>query len=245
MNEKKRAVALRWARPAATVLLLALLAGAYLFSGTFRAGVNEGLAALVSGDAGALRDYILRFGAWAPVVSAGLMVLQALLAFVPSFLLGFANGLAFGAFWGGMLSLLSAMLASAICFFLARFLGREPIETFAGRDALGRADHFFERYGAYAVLIARLIPVVSFDAVSYAAGLTKMGFWRFLVATTVGMAPATFLYSYLGQSAPGYLSLLLAVFGIFVAAALGTALLRHRLRGKPLRRFPDEDRKVR
>jgi uncharacterized membrane protein YdjX (TVP38/TMEM64 family) len=232
MNEKKRAVALRWARPAATVLMLALLAAAYLFSGAFRGGVNEGLAALVSGDAGALRDYILQFGAWAPLVSAGLMVLQALLAFVPSFLLGFANGLAFGAFWGGVLSLTSAMLAAAICFYLARALGRTPIEALVGRDSLGRADRFFERYGAYAILTARLIPVVSFDAVSYAAGLTKMGFWRFLGATTIGMAPATFLYSYLGQSAPGYLSLLLAVFGVFVAAALGVALFRRRRRGK-------------
>lgn len=221
---------MRRARPAFTAAILLLLAAAYALSETFRAEVNRGVAALVGGDAVALRDYILGYGAWAPVVSAGLMVLQGLLAFIPSFLLGFANGLAFGAFWGGMLSLTSAMLAAVVCFYVARGLGRGAVEALAGRGSLEEADRWFARYGAYAVLAARLIPVVSFDAVSYAAGLTRMGVWRFLLATTIGMAPATFVYAYLGQSAPEYLRYVLAVFGLLVVGAIVAALLRRRKR---------------
>jgi len=224
----------RWLRPAFTVLFLAVFGVAYLLSGSFRAEVDRAIGVLASGNIEALRDYILSYGAWAPVISAALMVLQALLAFLPSFVLAFANGLAFGAFWGGMLSLASAALAAAISFGIAHVLGRALVEAIIGKNSLGTADRWFARYGAYAVLIARLVPVVSFDAISYAAGLTRMGFWRFLVATTIGMVPATFVYSYLGQRAPQYIDVLLIVFGIIVAGAVVTAVVRRRLRGKPV-----------
>ena len=221
-----------WIRPAVTVALLGVLLIIYLVSDAFRGEVNRAVGVLGSGDTGALRDYILSYGAWAPVVSAALMVLQALAAFVPSFLLGLANGLAFGAFWGGMLSLVSAAVAAAISFGIARAVGRAPVEALVGRGSLGSADRWFERHGAYAVLVARLIPVVSFDAISYAAGLTRVGFWRFLGATTVGMAPATFVYSYLGERAPRFAGVLLVVFGVFVAAAVVGAVVRRRRRGR-------------
>ena len=221
-----------WIRTAVTLALLAVLLVLYLVSDAFRGEVNRAVRVMGSGDTGALRDYILSYGAWAPIVSAALMILQALAAFVPSFLLGLANGLAFGAFWGGMLSMVSAALAAAICFGIARAVGRAPVEALVGRESLGSADRWFERYGAYAVLVARLIPVVSFDAISYAAGLTKMGFWRFLGATTIGMAPATFVYSYLGERAPRLAGVLLVVFGLFVAVAIVSAVVRRRRRGK-------------
>ncbi len=237
MSEEKTgrsgARTVRWVRPALTVGLIAALGVLYLLSQSFRGEVNRAAEVLASGDIGAVRDYILSYGAWAPVISAALMVLQALLAFLPAFIIAFANGLAFGAFWGGMLSLGSAALAAAICFGISHALGRTVAETILGKKSLGATDRWFARYGAYAVLFARLIPIISFDAVSYAAGLTRMNFFKFLLATTVGMAPATFVYSYLGQRAPQYIELLLVVFGVIVAAGVVAALIR-RSRGKKI-----------
>ena len=60
------------------------------------------------------------------------VVLQALVAPVPSFLITFANGLAFGVFWGWMLSLFGHVLAAAVCFDLTLFRPR------AGRGARGQ-----------------------------------------------------------------------------------------------------------
>lgn len=222
--------AAKWLRPALTLALILVFGVLYLVVEPFREEVDRAVEVLVSGDVEALRDYILSYGAWAPIVSAGLMVLQALLAFLPSFILAFANGLAFGAFWGGLLSLASAAVAAAISFGIAHALGRTLVEAMVGRQSLGVADKWFVRYGAYAVLVARLIPVVSFDAISYAAGLTRMSFLRFLLATTVGMAPATFVYSYLGQRAPQYINVLLVVFGIAIAAAIVWSLVRRKKR---------------
>jgi uncharacterized membrane protein YdjX (TVP38/TMEM64 family) len=218
--------AVRWARFGLTLGALALFGLFYAFSGDFREETNRAVGILGRGDVGALREYILSFGAWAPVVSASLMVLQALAAPLPAFVLAFANGLAFGAFWGGMLSLVSAAGAAALSFWISRLLGRTPVEALVGASSLGSADRWFERWGVYAVLAARLIPIVSFDVVSYAAGLTRMRFWGFMLATTVGMAPATFLYSYLGERAPQYVQILLVAFGVVIAAAVIAAVVR-------------------
>ena len=95
---------------AAPVVLL------YLLSEGFRAEVNRALGVLGRGDIEGLRDYILSFGALAPVASCFLIVLQALAAPVPSFVITFANGLAFGLFWGWPLSVFGHVLAATVCF---------------------------------------------------------------------------------------------------------------------------------
>ncbi|MEJ7873002.1 MAG: TVP38/TMEM64 family protein [Rubrobacteraceae bacterium] len=225
---------IRQVRLALALGLLAAFGLAYLLSATFRSEANQAAGILYRGDISGLRDYILSFGAWAPVVSALLMIFQALVAPLPAFVLTFANGLAFGTFWGGMLSLGSATLAAAISFWLARALGRGPVEALVGNAGLESADRWFARWGVYAVLIARLVPILSFDVISFAAGLTRMGFWGFLIATAVGAAPATFVYSYLGGRAPQYVQVLLVVFGVVIAGAVVDAIVRRRRQGKPV-----------
>ena len=223
---------IRWVRFALGLVVLAAFGLAYLLAEGFRSEVDRAVVILGRGDVAGLKEYILSFGAWAPIVSALLMILQALVAPLPAFVLSFANGLAFGTFRGGMLSLVSASLAAAVSFCIARFLGRGPVEALIGREHLGAADRWFLRWGAYAILVARLVPVVSFDIISYAAGLTSMRFWRFMLATVVGMAPATFAYSFLGQQAPQYVQVLLVVFGLVIAGAVVAAVLRRRRQGK-------------
>ncbi len=82
------------------------------------------------------------------------------------------------------------------------------------------------------MLIARLVPIVSFDIISYAAGLTPMRFRDFLGATLVGMAPATFLYAYLGEQAPQYVQVLLIAFGVVIVVAAILAGFRRWQRSK-------------
>ncbi|MDP9311213.1 MAG: TVP38/TMEM64 family protein [Chloroflexota bacterium] len=200
----------------------------YLLSDTVRLQTNRAVSMLVAGDIGGVRDFILSFGVWAPIVSALLMILQALAAPLPAFVIGFANGLAFGAFWGGMLSLVSAIAAAALSFGLAQALGRSAVQGLIGKAGLESADRWFARYGVYAVLVARLVPIVSFDVISYAAGLTRMSFWGFLGATVLGMLPATFLYSYLGEQAPQYVWVLLLAFVIVIVGVAIAAIIRRR-----------------
>ena len=222
------------ARLALVLAAVAAFGLAYLLSAEFRTEVGRAAGILYRGDIAGLRDYILSFGAWAPIVSALLMVFQALVAPLPAFVLTFANGLAFGGFWGGLLSLSSAAMAAAISFWLARALGRGPVEALMGKAGLESADRWFERWGAYAVLVARLIPILSFDVVSFAAGLTRIRFPRFFAATVVGAAPATFVYSYLGERAPMSVQVLLVAFGVVIACAVVATVVRRRRQSKSL-----------
>jgi uncharacterized membrane protein YdjX (TVP38/TMEM64 family) len=200
----------------------------YLLSEGFRSEINRALGMLGRGDIAGIKVYILSFGVWAPVASCFLMVLQALVAPVPSFLITFANGLAFGVFWGWMLSLFGHVLAAAVCFGISRALGRGPVEVLVGNVGLESADRWFARWGGYAVFAGRLLPGVAFDVISYAAGLTRMEFRSFMVATALGIFPQTFLYSYLGRQAPQYVGLFFGISGLVIFGVAAVAVIRYR-----------------
>ena len=150
-----------------------------------------------------IKGYILSFGIWAPIISFLLMLFQSVVAPLPAFLITFANAALFGWVKGAILSWASAMAGAILCFFIARCLGRSSVEKLTSRWALENIDEFFKGYGSYAILIARLLPFISFDIVSYAAGLTSMEFWSFFWATGVGQLPATLIYSYVGEMLVG------------------------------------------
>jgi uncharacterized membrane protein YdjX (TVP38/TMEM64 family) len=224
------------ASTAAAVGAVAAGVGVYLLVPGVRSGIDPAVRALSAPDARtaveAFRAYVLGFGAWAPAVSAALMVLQAVVAPLPAFVITFANGAVFGWAWGALLSWSSATAGAALCFWIARALGRPPVERLLGGGAvLDAADRFFARYGKAAILLARLLPFVPFDAISYGAGLTSTRLGAFLVATAIGQLPATLLYSYLGESVTGSVSALFWVFSIVTALVVigwiaGPRLLR-------------------
>ncbi|OUM86158.1 MAG: hypothetical protein BAA01_01475 [Bacillus thermozeamaize] len=209
--------------------LIGLFLLVYLGNGEFQAAVNHAAAVMAQADVEAFRNYLLSFGPLAAVVSGLLMVFQSVIAPLPAFVITFSNGLLFGWFWGAVLSWSSAMAGAVLCFYLAKFFGRPLVEKLVSRTALDWADRFFAQYGSYAIFIARLVPVVSFDLVSYAAGLTNVGFWHFFWATGLGQLPATLLYSYLGQTATGTVKILFFLFTIVIALAVIGMLLKPRL----------------
>jgi len=202
------------------VVILFLAAAVYIFVPAVRDNVNSAVSMLKAVDVEKAREYILSFGVLAPVVSFMLMVLQSLIAPLPAFIITFANAGLFGWVNGAILSWSSAMAGAALCYFLARFLGRDFVEKLTTKGAIEKIDEFFKVYGKYAILICRLLPFISFDIVSYAAGLTSMGFWPFFVATGVGQLPATIIYSYIGGMLTG--SVRTFVMGLLLLFAVST-----------------------
>ncbi|MDP9439101.1 MAG: TVP38/TMEM64 family protein, partial [Actinomycetota bacterium] len=165
------------------------------------------------------------FGPLAPAVFVLLLVAQAVLAPLPAPALAAAGGYVFGAFWGFVLTWLGALLGGVLCFALSRALGRGFVARSARLEGL---DRRVEEHGTVIVFVLRLIPVVSFDAISYAAGLTRIPFWRFLLATALGMAPGTFVFVYLGGASPGP-GLYAALGGLAVLAVAAYAYYRRNL----------------
>lgn len=196
----------------------------YLFIPSVKVNVNQAVFILSNVNVDMAREYILSFGIWAPIVSFLLMILQSIAAPLPAFIITFANAGLFGWIKGAMLSWTSAMAGAALCFYIARFLGRNAVEKLTSKTALKSVDDFFERYGKYAILIARLLPFISFDIVSYAAGLTSMSFGSFFIATGLGQLPATIIYSYIGGMLTGtaktFVFGLLCLFSLSILIAL-------------------------
>ena len=206
------------------LLVLILLCLTYFFVPAVKSYVNEISAVLGSANVDAVVEFIRSYGPYAMIVSFLLMVFQSVLAPLPAFLITFANAAIFGWWQGAILSWTSAMAGAVVCFYIARALGRDAVEKYAGRGALASVEGYFEKYGSRTILICRLLPFVSFDAMSYFAGLTPIKFLPFLVATGIGQLPATIVYSYVGGMLTGgvkyFVTALLCIFALSIAVMI-------------------------
>jgi hypothetical protein len=182
------------------ILLIAVICCvlAYFFIPSVNRILNKVFVMFASGEFTEVKQFISSYGVYAAAISFALMVLQSVMAPLPAFVLTFANANLFGWWQGAILSWSSAMAGAALCFYIARILGRDVAEKLTSKAGLKQVDEFFEKYGNNTILICRLLPFVSFDIVSYAAGLTSMSFWDFFIATGIGQLPATIVYSYVG-----------------------------------------------
>lgn len=225
------------------IILLVLLCGAilsYFLIPSVKQGVGHVFALLSSMDVEAVAAYIRSFGVWAVAVSFLLMVLQSVAAPIPAFLITFANAAIFGWWQGAILSWTSAMAGAAVCFAIARLLGRDAVAKLTSKGALNQVDVFFERYGKNAIVICRLLPFISFDLVSYAAGLTSMKFLPFFIATGIGQLPATIIYSYVGGMLTGgtrlFVTGLLVLFALSALVVLIKSIYNNRHKGSARQR---------
>ena len=210
----------RWIIVIVAIVLFAL----YFFVQPVRDFVGRASSVLASANVDAVVEYIRSFGAWAMLFSFCLMVFQSVLAPLPAFLITFANAAIFGWWQGAILSWTSSMAGAVLCFYIARGLGRDVVERFAGNGALASVEGYFEKYGSKTILVCRLLPFVSFDAVSYFAGLTPIRFLPFVLATGLGQLPATIIYSYVGGMLTGgvkyFVTALLCIFSLGILVSI-------------------------
>ena len=206
----------KWLSKIIVIVLIVGCVAVYFCVPSVNKLMNRIFAAFASGDFTVVKEFVASYGAYAAAVSFALMILQSVAAPLPAFLITFAN--LFGWWQGAILSWSSAMAGAVLCFYIARILGRDVAEKLTSKAGLQQIDVFFERHGNLSILIARLLPFISFDYVSYAAGLTSMSFWGFFVATGIGQLPATIVYSYVGGMLTGGAKLL--VTGLLILFAL-------------------------
>lgn len=168
-----------------------------------------------------LQQAVESSGPLAPIVFVLLLVVQAVLAPLPAPAVAAAGGYAFGTLWGFVLTWVGVLLGGVLSFWLSRLFGRGFV---ARSHRLEGLDHRVEEHGAILIFVLRLVPLISFDAISYAAGLTGIPFRKFLLATALGMTPGTFAFVYLGGNPAGpgpYAALIvLALFAVAVYAYL-------------------------
>jgi uncharacterized membrane protein YdjX (TVP38/TMEM64 family) len=189
---------------------------------------RTGLIALL-GDKAALRAGIERLGAWGPAAIVALLAIAIVVSPLPSAPVAVVAGAAYGMVFGTALVVAGAVLGAVTAFLIARCLGFELIRRWSGAERvlamLSRDRSQLWLMGA--VFLSRLLPFISFDAVSYAAGLTPLTFWRFALATLAGVVPVSVALAYAGDSLIGAgAEILLAVLIILVAVPMVIAAVR-------------------
>lgn len=168
--------------------LLALAALSPVLPGVAEAGMAERLSASLAA-----------FGPLGAVLLVAALACSVVIGPVPTAPFAVAAGMLYGAGVGAALALAGGLLGAVLAFLIARMAGRPLVGRLAERLPTPRwlqGDHSLFRL----VLVARLVPVLSFALVSYAAGLSAISLRAFALATVLGMAPMTLLCATLGSS---------------------------------------------
>jgi uncharacterized membrane protein YdjX (TVP38/TMEM64 family) len=146
-----------------------------------------------------LEILILSWGQWSILMSIGLMVLHSFIPF-PAEFLAIANGMLFGPIWGTVITWIGAMLGAILAFGLSRLLGRPFVKIVLARKQLTELDKWSNDQAAHWVFLARFVPVIAFNLVNYAAGLTGISWWTFIWTTAIGILPMSALMVTMGAS---------------------------------------------
>lgn len=151
-------------------------------------------------DVERLEMLVARAGLWGPIVIVTLMTIAVVASPIPSAPIALAAGAAYGHLWGTVQVVIGAELGALIAFGLARVLGHDVLRRVFG-DRVDAGLLGSQAALTATVFASRLMPFVSFDMISYAAGLSRLHAWRFALATLAGIIPASFLLAHFGGEA--------------------------------------------
>ena len=183
-----------------SILLILGIVGCYFFIPTIREFMDTAWSVLTSDDEQHIQEWVSGFGWFGPILLILAMVVQMFLIVIPTIVLMVVSILAYGPIWGSVIVLMAVFAASSVGYFIGRYLGKNFITKLLGEKTENKIKKSIESYGSWAVIITRLNPFLSNDAISFIAGLLKMGYWKFIGATMVGILPLTVLIAILGKS---------------------------------------------
>lgn len=162
--------------------------------------IATALAGYVIGgiDPALIQSWLQAAGIWAPVTYIAVYVVATILI-LPSTALNLTGGAIFGPWMGTFWTSIGAIIAAIAAFIFARTVGRDIVsQKLAGRWQAIDAE---VRQGAIFYMFAiRLMPILPYGLVNFAAGLTSISFKDYLIGTTLGTVPGILPFVLLGSS---------------------------------------------
>jgi uncharacterized membrane protein YdjX (TVP38/TMEM64 family) len=146
-----------------------------------------------------IRQTISDLGALGPFALIVLMVLAIVVSPIPSGPIAVAAGALYGASGGALLSIVGAELGALLAFSAARYFGYDAVRRSENPIMKFVAVPRSQRALMWIVFASRLIPFISFDAISYASGITNLTFGRFAIATAMGIVPICWALAAMGE----------------------------------------------
>lgn len=148
-----------------------------------------------------LRELIGEHVLFAPMIYVLCFAILPIFLF-PVPILAVVAGAVFGLFAGSLYTIIGAMINSVLMFYIARFLGFRAVSDFTQNSKSKILKTLGEPGGKFSlILILRLMPLVPYNALNYACGVMNVSLRDYVVATFVGIVPATFIMVNLGEKA--------------------------------------------
>jgi uncharacterized membrane protein YdjX (TVP38/TMEM64 family) len=164
--------------------------------------LRDAMKAAIQGDHDEVRNEIDSLGIWGPVLILSLTLIHAVV-FYPSEIVDAAAGYAYGFFPALALLMVGWTLSGMICWWMGRSVARPLLDRWLGEERFERIEQRIERGGVTLLLAMRLIPILPFSLVSYAAGAARVPLWPFVWTTAVGFLPITAIATYFGTQLEG------------------------------------------
>jgi len=197
---------------AAFVLILGMVFYLSKISGMFDNPTAEGL-----------KEYIASCGVFGPIVY------MTMFSVIPAgSVIAIAGGMAFGLYLGTLYTIIGAVIGATVAFYISRLLGRGVVEKIV-KGKMRKVEDGIEKGGFLLILILRLIPIIPFNVISYGAGLTRVKYIDYMLATMFGIIPGVLVFTNLGDkawdvSSPDFLS----AVGILSLMVIVSILLKRR-----------------
>lgn len=167
-----------------------------------------------------LMQSVRNLGTVGILVYISAIALSVVVSPMPSAPLAMAAGAIWGTIPAGIYSVIGGFLGGLVAYFIGRTLGRSTVRALTGKTIYFSKDRG-EVYLGWLIFVARMLPVLSFDLISYGAGLTGLSLPIYAIATFVGMIPSTFFLTYMGSAFTIGLPLGSALTVIFLAVLVG------------------------
>lgn len=184
-------------------IIIAALIAAYFFVPGVKEFFTEAWDVLTSNNEERITEWVSDFGWMGPTMLILAMVAQMFLIVIPSVALMVVSILAYGPIFGSLIIFAAIFTASSVGYFIGRYFGPVIVQKLIGHKNEDKIEDFIEDYGFWAVIVTRINPFLSNDAISFVGGILKMGYWRFIGATLVGIAPLTIFLAIIGKSTDG------------------------------------------
>ena len=140
-------------------------------------------------------EFVKSFGSFSYVAFFIIVLLEVIVAPIPGAILYTVGGILFGPIIGGTVALVANIIGSIIAYFIGKkiIIDEEKIKK---KDLM---DKMMNKYGGLSIFLLRLNPLTSTDIFSFLAGTLRMDFKKFIIGTSLGLAPLIYIQSYLGE----------------------------------------------
>lgn len=179
-------------------ILLGLIITYFLYD-PFKDFIDQTFEVLISEDKDRIHEYFKQFGFWGPLAIIVFIILQMFLIVFPSWLPIIVAVMAYGFWWGVLISLSGIVIASTLGYFIGLKLKGVLLKKILGEKKMEKMDFWIQNYAFGTVVLFRISPYLSNDGISFIAGMVDMNYKKFMMATLVGIIPLAFAVGYFSQ----------------------------------------------